>query len=291
MKLSSFLLLLAWALAPVQAAVPDARQLAIPLWVGVAPGSEAHADEAEKVDANDQGRCNVSNVHNPSITPFLPSPDRATGAAVLIAPGGGHRVLCLGHEGYSLGEWLAEQGIAAFVMKYRLAREAGSDYTIEDHAMADTRRAMRLIRSRAVEWGIDAGRVGVMGFSAGGELAAFLAMKHDAGDPAAGDAVEREGCRPAFQALIYPGSSKLFTVSPGAPPVFIACGYGDRPDISWGMAELYLKYKEAGVRAELHVYGNVGHGFGFRPERTDAAGRWPERFVEWLRDSRLVGRE
>jgi acetyl esterase/lipase len=127
-----------------------------------------------------------------------------------------------------------------------------------------------------------------MGFSAGGELAALAAMQHDEGDPRAVDPVGRLGCRPAFQALIYPGSSGRFTVSGGAPPLFIACGYGDRPDIARGMAELYLKYKEAGVSAELHIYSNAGHGFGYRPERQDAAGRWPERFIDWLRDSGML---
>jgi endo-1,4-beta-xylanase len=126
-----------------------------------------------------------------------------------------------------------------------------------------------------------------MGFSAGGELAALAAMKFDKGKAASTDPVEREGCRPAFQALIYPGSSERFTVSKEAPPAFIACGYGDRPDIAEGMATLYLKYKKVGIPAELHIYSNANHGFGFRPERTDAAGRWPERFVEWLRDSGL----
>lgn len=260
----------------------------IPLWEKGAPGSEARAGEPEKVDSNDQGKCNVSNVHHPSITPFLPPDGQASGTAVLIAPGGGHRVLCLGHEGYSLAQWLADHGVAAFVMKNRLAREAGSTYTIDDHAMADTRRALRLIRSRAVEWGIDPKRIGVMGFSAGGELAALAAMEFDEGQPGAKDPVERASCHPAFQALIYPGSSSRFTVSPGAPPAFIACGYGDRPDIARGMAELYLKFKEVGVKAELHIFSNAGHGFGYRPERTDAAGRWPERFIDWLQDSGML---
>ena len=110
-------------------------------------------------------------------------------------------------------------------------------------------------------------------------------MNFDEGDPKSTDRVERESCRPVFQALIYPGSSGRFTVNPKSPPAFIALGYHDRPDIAKGMAELYLKYKEAGVPAELHIYSNAGHGFGFRPEKTDAAGRWPERFIDWLSDS------
>ena len=255
---------------------------AIPLWPHGAPGSEARAAEPEKLDGS-----NVTNVHNPTITPFIPATD-ATGTAVIIAPGGGHSKLCLGHEGYALAEWFRDHGIAAFVMKYRLAREKDSAYTIQDHSMADTRRAIRTVRSRAKEWGIRPDRIGIMGFSAGGELAAFAAMKSDAGNAAAADPIEHAGSRPDFQALIYPGTSNLFTVEKGMPPVFIACGYGDRPDIAEGMASLYLKYKASGVKAELHIYSNAGHGFGYRPGTTTAAGAWPFRFREWLDDSGLL---
>jgi acetyl esterase/lipase len=252
------------------------------LWEAGAPGSEARKGEAEKLEGS-----NVGNVHNPSITPYLPTKD-ATGTAVIIAPGGGHSKLCLGHEGYALAEWFRDHGIAAFVLKYRLAREKGSTYTIQDHAMADTRRAIRLVRSKAGEWGIQPDRIGIMGFSAGGELAAFAAMKSDAGNADAAEPLERLSSRPDFQALIYPGTSSLFSAEKGMPPLFIACGYGDRPDISEGMASLYLKYKAAGVKAELHIYSNAGHGFGYKSGTNTAAGRWPERFTEWLTDSGLL---
>jgi acetyl esterase/lipase len=104
--------------------------------------------------------------------------------------------------------------------------------------------------------------------------------KADAADP-----IEREGSRPAFQGLIYPGTSNLFSPSPKSPPLFIACGYHDRDDIASGMADLYLKYKKAGIPAELHIYSNAGHGFGFRPEKTNSSGKWAVRFIEWLDDS------
>jgi acetyl esterase/lipase len=255
---------------------------AIPLWPNGAPGSETRRDEPEKVEGS-----NVTNVHNPTITPYLPAADKNTGVAVIIAPGGGHSKLCLEHEGYALAEWFRDHGMAAFVLKYRLARDKDSKgaYTIQEHAMADTRRALRIVRSRAAEWNIKADHLGIMGFSAGGELAAFAAMKSDSGNAAAADAIEHVSSRPDFQALIYPGTSDLFTVEEGMPPLFIACGYGDRPDISKGMASLYLKYKEAGVKAELHIYSNAGHGFGYRPDTTSGAGAWPFRFREWLVDS------
>lgn len=277
------LLLIECSIQRIQAAEPDS----LALWAGGAPGSEARKTEAEKADIG-PGKCNVTNVHNPSITPYLPAADKATGTAIIIAPGGGHRMLCLGHEGNTLGEWFAEHGIAAFVLKYRLAREPGSTYTVDDHAMADTRRAIRIVRSRAAEWKINPARIGVLGFSAGGELAALAAMHSDAGQPASADAIDRASSRPDYQALIYPGSSNRFTVEAGMPPAFIALGAKDRPDISVGMAQLYLKYKAAGVPAELHIYSNAGHGFGYRPESKSADGAWPMRLREWLVDSKLL---
>jgi acetyl esterase/lipase len=281
MKILFIFLCSALLLTPAFSAnnLPTDIPAAIPLWPKGAPGSEARAGEVEKVDGT-----NVTNVHNPSITAFIPAVD-ATGVAVVIAPGGGHSKLCLGHEGYALAQWFMEHGIAAFVLKYRLAREPGSTYTIQDHAMADARRALRTVRSRAKDWGLKPDRIGIMGFSAGGELAAFAAMKSDPGVPDAADPIERVSCRPDFQALIYPGTSDQFTVEKGMPPLFIACGYNDRPDISLGMASLYLKYKAAEVKAELHIFSNVGHGFGYRGPTTTEVGKWPFQFRDWLVDS------
>ncbi len=259
----------------------------IALWPKGAPGSEARMQQAEKKDEG-PGKCNVTNIHHPSITPYLPAADKATGAAIIIAPGGGHRMLCLGHEGGGLAEWFAQHGIAAFVLKYRLAREEGSPYSVDEHAMADTRRAIRLVRSRATQWHIQPDRIGILGFSAGGELAALAAMQSDAGQSQAEDEVERASSRPDFQALIYPGSSARFTVTEGMPPAFIALGENDRPDISLGMAQLYLKYKEAKVPCELHIYSGVGHGFGYRPDATTKVNNWPERLQEWLITRKLI---
>lgn len=265
----------------------NAQPEPVPLWADGAVGSQERTKEPEKVDRG-PGKCNVTNVHNPSITPYLPAESVATGSAIIIAPGGGHRMLCLGHEGDSLAEWFSQNGIAAFVLRYRLAREEGSIYTVDEHAMADTRRAIRMVRAHAEDWKLKADRIGVLGFSAGGELAALAAMDYDDGVVTASDPVDRVSCKPNFQALIYPGSSKRFEVRKGMPPAFIALGAKDRPDISIGMAQLYLKYKEADVPCELHIYSNAGHGFGFRPGTTQAAGDWPLRLREWLVDSKLL---
>ena len=259
----------------------------IPLWGGPAPGSDGQTGP-EKVRVTDAGEHVVSSIHRPSLTYFLPKKGTATGAAIVIAPGGGHRELWIDHEGYAVAEWLRERGIAAFVLKYRLAREEGSTYTIEHHALWDIQRAIRLVRVNARELDIDPRRIGVMGFSAGGELAARAAMSRLDGDPGASDWIDRRSSLANFQVLIYPGSSGALTVSPRSPPVFIAAGYNDRPDIAKGMAELYLKYKDAGVPAELHLYAAAGHGFGLRATNRSASAGWPARLVEWMTDLKLI---
>lgn len=265
------------------AAEPDR----IVLWPAGAPGSQDRKDEIERIDRTN-GACNITNIHAPSLSVYLPKSQAGNSTAIIIAPGGGHRMLCLGHEGDSLAQWFADQGIAAFVLRYRLAREEGSKYTVDDHAMADTRRAIRTVRSLALEWKIQPDRIGILGFSAGGELAALSAMDSDQGNPDSNDPIERDSSRPDFQVLIYPGSSHRFKVQQGMPPAFIALGSKDRDDISLGMAKLYLEYKKASVPCELHIYSNAGHGFGYRPEATDAAAKWPLRLKEWLVDSKLL---
>ena len=245
----------------------------IVLWPDGAPGSEGKTGP-EKVRIAPGGDHVVSNINSPSITPFLPSPQKATGAAVIIAPGGGHAELWIDHEGYNPAKWLQGKGIAAFVLKYRLAKDTGSTYTVDGDELADMQRAIRLVRSRANEWGIDTGKIGVMGFSAGGELAALAAMRFDSAGKGS-DLVDRQSARPNFQALIYPGNSGRFEVANNAPPLFIVGGFKDRTDISEGVAKVYLKYKQAGVSAELHIYSNVGHGFGMRPTNKGAVAGWP----------------
>ena len=278
---------LALALLPASpsAAEPDA----ILLWPGGAPGSEGRTDK-EVVEQGANGERKVSNIHQPSLTPYLPPKDKATGTAVIIAPGGAHRFLAIDHEGYNVAQWLSERGIAGFVLKNRLARETNSTYKIDVHALADTQRAVRLVRSRATEWGINPKHVGVMGFSAGGELAALVSTYFDSGNAGASDPIERQSCKPDFQALIYPGRSRDIVASTNSPPVFLACAYNDRPDISEGLAEVYLKFKKAGVPAELHIYGTGGHGFGLRSANTKPVGAWAARFADWLADSRFLAK-
>lgn len=241
----------------------------IPLWPNGAPGSEGKtAPESVRIAAPG-GDHVVSSVHNPSIAVYLPKAN-ASGAAVVIAPGGGHSELWMDHEGYNIAEWLSDRGVAGLVLKYRLAREKGSTYTVEGDALADTQLAIRVAHSRASEWGIDPERIGVMGFSAGGELAALAGSRYDDSD------------KPAFQALIYPALPRDMKFSKDTPPAFLACGADDRQNISQGLPELYLAMKRAGASTELHVYARTGHGFGVRSTNRGPSAAWPTQFYAWL---------
>lgn len=280
--LAAFLLSAAGALS-----ASDAHPV-IPLWPNGAPGSEARKGEAEKVDGD-----KVSNIHHPSLTVYLPAKDKATGTAVIVVPGGGHRYLVMNHEGYNVAEWLVQRGIAAFILKHRLGKDAAapegkSGYEWDVHGLADGQRAVRLVRSRAQEWNLDPARIGILGFSAGGEIAFLTSMRAAPGATNAADPINRQSARPDFQALIYPGKSGLIKPEKGAPPAFLAAGFNDRPDISEGLANVYLLFKKAGVPAELHIFAGAGHGFGVRETNKSPAGAWPQRFVEWLADQKLV---
>jgi endo-1,4-beta-xylanase len=253
------------------------------LWPGDAPGSEGQRGDVNVRVVN--GERVLCNIHKPSVTPYLPDSGQATGCAVIVAPGGGHRELWADHEGHFVARRLSERGIAAFVIKYRLARETNSTYTVDQHALGDMQRAIRLVRSRAADWRIDPNRVGVMGFSAGGEVAFLSAQRFDSGDPSAPDPIQRLGSRPNFQALIYPGRAQRIEPATNSPPAFLACGYNDRADISEGLANVYLNFKQVNVPAELHVYTGAGHGFGFRPGDTKPVSQWIDRFEEWIRGS------
>jgi len=263
---------------------------AVPLWPDGAPGFEDRRDEPEAVTERvepDLVFPVTSNIHNPSITPYLPAEDAATGAAVIVAPGGGHRFLTMDREGYDVGRFLAEHGIAAFVLKYRLGRQPGSPYSIEEHARLDGQRAVRLVRSRAEEWHVDPDRIGMLGFSAGGEVLFLTSFSDGSPDPEAIDPVERYGATPSFIAPIYAGPLGLPSEIAGeAPPAFCVAAFDDR----WagtliGLAE---QYRQIGVPLELHLYSTGGHVFGIRQDRPLAVTAWPTRLLEWMKDQALL---
>jgi acetyl esterase/lipase len=283
--LVSFLLFL---LPPAAALAADAP--IVPLWPAGAPGFEAKKDLPEKIVGP-----KLSGINNPTLTVYLPAKDKATGAAVIVAPGGGHAFLSIQHEGYSVGQWLADHGVAGLVLKYRLAKDdavpAGqSPYTVDRDALGDAQRALRLVRFRATEWGINPAAVGIIGFSAGGEVALLAATRPATGTPDAADPIDRLDARPDFFGLLYPGGLPRtdIVLTKGTPPAFLVCGSEDRQNISEGLPEFYLKCKKAGVMAELHVYAGTGHGFGLRDTNKSPSGMWPARFYDWLGDRKFL---
>ena len=266
--------------APTFSELPDA----IPLWSGGAPGSEGQTSPVQMLWENFDTTwyAVVTNINNPAIIPFLPKAGKATGTAVVVCPGGGHRNLAMEHEGYAIGMWLSEHGVAAFVLEYRLARAPGSRYRVSVHALMDAQRAIRTVRSRAGEWKVDPARGGIMGFSAGGEVAALAATQFDKPVKGSNDAIDALDCRPDFQALFYPGMPQP-EPSPNAntPPAFLCGAYDDQFHLTTPMVQYYLKLAEAGVPTEMHVYSHGGHGFGIRDQEKPVYS-WMSLFQAWL---------
>ena len=163
------------------------------LWPNGAPGFEQRKNEPE--EAKDYW---VKNVHNPSITAYFPEKGNANGTSVVICPGGGHRLLVYNAEGKDAALFLNSLGITAFVLKYRLFREEKSTYTFEKEVVQDAYRAMRLVRSRAKEWGLDPSKIGMMGFSAGGEVVSSIAYQPGTGSTSAPDLIDRLPGKPNF---------------------------------------------------------------------------------------------
>jgi acetyl esterase/lipase len=258
----------------------------LPLWPNGAPGSESRRQEAEV--AQDYW---VKNVHDPSLTVFLPPPEKASGAAVIVVPGGGHRLLVFNAEGRDPAQFLAGLGIAAFALKYRLAREERSTYSIERDARADTYRALRLVRSRAAEWHLDPARIGVMGFSAGGELAGLVSFGAGDGDPAATDPIDRISGRPDFAIFVYPGPLAVpASIPKSAPPAFLVAA-SDDPCCAVPTIQLLQQYRDAGIPVEAHILAKGGHGFNMGQRSTlVSVHTWPQRLAEWLSDTGMTKR-
>jgi acetyl esterase/lipase len=265
----------------------------ISLWPNGAPGFEDRKDVKEAHNQKPDNEYTVSNVHSPSLTVFLPRKDKATGTAVVIAPGGGHREIWIVHEGINEAKWLADRGIACFVLKYRLAREPNSPYKLPDQPTQDGQRAIRLVRSRAAEWGINPNHIGIMGFSAGGELAAYTCNSDGKGKDDSEDPIERQSARPDFQALIYSGPGGIrgqtITKEMNLPPTFIAVGDDDR--FAPILANHYVALKNAGVSAEIHTYAKTPHGFGLRDrDKDNPIHTWIDRFYDFLNAEGLLAK-
>jgi endo-1,4-beta-xylanase len=263
------------------------------LWPNGAPGSEGKTAPERWIDNAAAGQTpdpyhRVTDINNPSITAYLPPKDKATGAAFIIAPGGGHRYLVVDLEGEFVAKKLNESGIAAFVLKSRLSKAEGSTYRADVESLADLQRAIRVVRSRARAWGVNPARVGAMGFSAGGYLAALAENRYDAGKPDSPDPVERLGCRPDFVALGYPGlGGQDIAVTKQTPPTFIFVNNDD--PLSAASAQYYLALKKAGVDAEMHIFRRGGHGVGATGRvpaefQKQSVSKWPELLGAWMVD-------
>lgn len=276
---AGLLLVVSLVSGPATAQVSDAPSPAIPLWPNGAPGSETRRTEAERVENS-----YISNVHAPSLTVLRADPAHANGVAIIVVPGGGHRMLVWNNEGLGPARALNRYGVTSFVLKYRLARDPGSGYSIERDAAADLARAVRWVRAHATDYGVDPGRIGVMGFSAGGELVSLVADNPLPAAPVR-DAVDRMSARPDFQVLIYPGPLGIPAALPAkAPPAFIAAGTLDACCAPPAMT-LYTQLRSAGVSAELHMFADTDHAFniGARSERISIL-HWPDRLADWLSD-------
>jgi len=258
------------------------------LWPNGAPGSEGVTDK-EVFTPSDNPKLpkNFKVVHYPSIYAFLPPAGKANGMAVVIAPGGGHSQLVIDKEGWDIADWLTQHGIAGFVVKYRLARAPNSKYTVDGDALADAHRAVRMVRARAKEWGVDPARIGFMGFSAGGEVAALMETRFDKGNDSSSDPIERQSSRPDFSVIVYPGFKPgTITVPKDAPPAFLTCADND-PSHVVTTVNLYLDLQKQGISSEMHIYASGAHGFGMRQTKLPVA-TWPDRLLAWMTDRKLL---
>jgi len=256
-----------------------AGERVIPLWEKGAPGFESRRDEPEQ--AKDWW---VKNIHNPSLTVFQPPEGKANGCALIVAPGGGMRELVFNAEGRQVADYFTPLGVTVFVLKYRLPGEAGSPYSPE-HVRQDALRAVRTVRTRAVHFGVDPKRIGMLGFSAGGAVIMMIAFDKDEGTPSAPDPIDRANGRPDFLAYVYPGGRVPSSVPADTPPSFLLCANDDDYGCDRITLELASRLREAKVPVELHLLSGGKHAFNMGDRSPLAAVRdWPRRLADWLSD-------
>jgi acetyl esterase/lipase len=249
----------------------------------------------------------------PSITIYLPPKEKATGAAVVICPGGGYGHLAIDHEGHQIARWLNSFGVAGFILKYR-HRNSGAGYG-HPVPLMDAQRAISMVRARAAEFEVDPARIGILGFSAGGHLASTAATHFHTGRTDTDDAIDRVSCRPDFAVLVYPvisltewfthvgsrtnllgrdGDAELIRqlsnelhVTPQTPPTFLLHTNEDTAVPAENSVYFYLALRKAKVPAELHIYEKGQHGVGLGAA-AGAVGTWPRRCEEWMRGRGLL---
>ena len=265
------------------------------LWEGTAPGEKGDIP-AEKVKKGKDGIERTSNVSVPTLTVWQAPKGEANGTAVLVCPGGGYQMLASEHEGSAVCEWLNGMGVTAVLLKYRVPRR--KDLAKHEAPLQDAQRALGMMRTRAAEWGIDPKRVGVLGFSAGGHLAA-MALGDSARSYPADVKHDAVSVRPDFGILIYPAylldekePDKLapeLNFNAKSQPVFIAVASDD----TWASssARLYLELQRLKVPVEMHAFAKGGHGFGILKQKELPVGAWPELAAGWMKAMGFAGAE
>lgn len=268
------------------------------VWPDLAPG-----EQSRETGTNQPFRANENppvtrtvNIRRPGIDIFLS--DKANGSAVLILPGGGFGKVVPDKEGSEAAAWLNPLGISVFVLRYRTNEVTPKTEPAWKRPLQDAQRSLRLIRSNAAEWKVDPEKLGVIGFSAGGQVASILHTATDASYESMDD-VDRHSCRPAFSLLIYPwqvlqtNREELLPeirFSKTTPPAFIVHTHDDRSS-ALGSVLIYAGLKRNDVAAELHVYENGGHGYGMRAVAGSEIGTWPDRATPWLRRHGYTNKE
>jgi acetyl esterase/lipase len=263
----------------------------IALWPGTPPGRIAAKGEEKDTTDEKGGKVagksviRLGNVSSPTLTIYKPAADKNSGTAVLVCPGGGYNILAMDLEGTEVCEWLNTLGVTAGLLKYRVPKSEGDPRPIE--ALQDAQRAMSLLRGRAEGLRVDAKRIGVLGFSAGGHLSARLSTNYSKRSYEPIDDLDQVACKPDFAVLVYPGylihkdAEQELPVDAQTPPMFLTMAADDPVDAD-NVLKFSLVLKHAKVPVELHLYPRGGHGFGLR--RTDAAcTQWPDRAAEWMR--------
>ena len=287
------------ALAIFACAALAQPQEAIPLWPHGTPGEsplpQAEADTSGAKGALVAGRSviRLGNVSSPTITVYPPPAGKNTGAAVLVFPGGGYSILALDLEGSEICEWLNSIGVTGVLVKYRVPAQQNS--ARKDAPLQDAQRAISIVRHDAAKWHIDPARIGILGFSAGGHLAANLSNHFDQRTYPAIDQADGVSLRPDFTILVYPaylaGSGGALApelnVTSSTPQTFLVQAENDGVGVENSLVYFAALHKNR-VPAELHVYAEGGHGYGLRPTADPVTG-WPVRAAEWLKHIGVLG--
>ncbi len=296
-------------LRPLLAEAPNAPTETIAVWPAGTPGIDPSIPEKLVPNPN---AIIINNIHNPTLTVYRPS--SPNGCAVVICPGGAYAVLSIVNEGSKVAEWLTGQGITAFVLKYRLPTTADANFK-DPVPLSDALRAIQWVRSHAKEYQLDPARIGIMGFSAGGHLAASAGTLFSRAAEFGQDAVSQTSARPDFMALIYPAItnekdfrhacldnllpanptpealdalSREKSVRADTPPAFLAHAKDDKVVVYQNSVLMHEALQKNGIASKLNLYEQGGHGFGLGRGSDDST-KWPGEFIAWLKSNGFLG--